>query len=254
MKIPGAPPYAGGSKGPPMPADATTAIVVYRGVMVDEAESFRFVLSRLPGFRTVTAGVSRGTWAGAGGAETADAALEEIPDPEIVALPGGIGCHRRTEVAAWLRTVSPRWVLTSSTGSALLAAAGLLHDATAATHWLAGPLLEQHGAHPSPAPIVVNRPIVTCSGASSAFRAALVIAEAYGGTELADRIRAEATAPELSKPAGPLTFWLRLWHGLRRAGGRPAPARRPHRWLEAEEPEVLDLGLMTPPGGDDQPE
>lgn len=222
---------------------STAAIVVYQGVLVDETEVFRFVLSRLPGFRVVTVGTTRGGFPGPGGVETAEVTLEEIGSPEIVAVPGGIGCHRRTEIASWLQTVSPTWILASSTGSTLLAAAGLLSDATAATHWLAGPLLERHGAHPSQEQVVVDGPIVTCSGRSSAFRAALVIAASYGGPELASRIRADASAgttPEPSRQA----FWLRLWNAVRRSSHEPQRARTPNA-PAIEETELFDLGVVT---------
>lgn len=224
-----------------MHAGPTAAIVVYQGVLVDEAEVFRFVLSRLPDFQLMTVGTAHGAFPGPGGFETANATLDEIPSPEIVAVPGGLGCHRRTEIAAWLRAADPSWILTSSTGSALLAAAGLLRDATAATHWLAGSLLERHGAHPSKEAVVVDGSIVTCSGRSSAFRAALVIAEAYGGSELVDRIRADALA--VAAPVPPRrAFWRRLWSALRRSR-HEAPRRTPLPAIE--DPEVLDLGVVT---------
>jgi hypothetical protein len=127
----------------------------------------------------------------------ADAALAEVGNPEIVAVPGG--SHRNTEIANWLRTVSPR------------------RDTTAATHWLAGSILEQYGAHASRERVVVDGPVVTCSGTASVFRGALVIAEAYGGAELVQRIRAEAVAQRTSESAH-LPFWQRLWSAIRRPG------------------------------------
>lgn len=223
-----------------MDADATAAIVVYQGVLVDETEVFRFVLSRVPDFRTVTVGTTRGTFPGPGGVESAEATLEEVGRPEVVAVPGGIGCHQRSEIANWLQTLSPAWILASSTGSALLAAAGLLRDSTAATHWLAGPLLERHGAHPSREQVVVDGPIITCSGAASAFRAALVIAEAYGGSELADRIRAEVSAGEAQEPRQ--TFWRRLRNAARRPRSEPHP--RTPTLPAIKDTDVLDLGLV----------
>ena len=66
-------------------------------------------------------------------------------------------------------------MLTSSTGSALLAATGLLRGRTAATHWLAGPLLERHGVVVSDERIVVDLPYVTCAGLASAYDAAFVV-------------------------------------------------------------------------------
>lgn len=220
----------------------TAAIVVYQGVLVDETEVFRFLLSRLPDFQVVTVGAARVSYPGPGGVETAEATLDEVSDPEIVAVPGGIGCHRQAQIAGWLRTVSPAWIITSSTGSALLAAAGLLRDATAATHWLAGSLLERHGAHPSPEQVVVDGAIITCAGRSSAFGAALIIAEAYGGQALVDRIRAELAAEPAPEPRP--AIWRRLRKAVRRRGREPVDTRTP-KPLPVSGADVLDLGMVT---------
>jgi transcriptional regulator GlxA family with amidase domain len=174
-----------------MPVTSTIAIVAYQGVLADETEAFRFVLSRIPGSHVVTVGERRGTVAGPGGAQVVEAMFDEIGNPDVVALPGGLGCHRHVEVARWLRSIEPRWLLASSTGSALLAAAGMLRDVSAATHWLAGSILEKHGAHPSPDRLVIAGHIVTCTGRASALDAALVVARSSGGNELVDQIVTE---------------------------------------------------------------
>jgi transcriptional regulator GlxA family with amidase domain len=174
-----------------MPVTSTIAIVAYQGVLADETEAFRFVLSRIPGSHVVTVGERRGTVAGPGGVQVVEATFDEIGNPEIVALPGGLGCHRHAEIARWLRGIEPRWLLASSTGSALLAAAGMLRDVSAATHWLAGSILERHGAHPSPDRLVIAGHIVTCTGRASALDAALVVARSSGGSELVDHIVTE---------------------------------------------------------------
>lgn len=236
-----------------MPTSPTIAIVVYEGVLVDETEVIRFVLSHIPDLQTITVSTTRGTFAGPGGAQTAEATLEEIGNPEIIAIPGGIGSDHRTDIADWLRTVSPAWIISTSTGSALLAAAGLLDHETAATHWLAGPLLERYGAHPSREQLVVNNRIVTCAGAASAFRGALVIAEAYGGKEVVERIRAKVwQAIQASGPAPHRAFWTRLRNMIWRSRDEQELSKVP----VTDEPalsgvNVLDLGLITLHPGDD---
>lgn len=228
----------------------TAAVVVYQGVLVDEAEVFQFVLSYIPGLKTIRVGTARGTVAGPGGVETAESTLLDVGNPEIVAVPGGICCERRTEIARWLQTVSPAWILASSTGSVLLATAGLLNDSTAATHWLAGPMLERHGAHPAHEQLVVDGRIVTCSGAASAFRAALVVAEAFGGPELIQQIRADIAAEDAPEAPRHQAFWRRLWNGIRRPR-HELEDTRPSRPRALEGAEVIDLGLVTmQPRGD----
>ena len=175
-----------------MPITSTIAIVAYQGVLADETEAFRFVLVAHPRDPTSSPSASAAERsAGPGGAQVIDARFDEIGNPDVVALPGGLGCHRHVEIARWLRSIEPRWLLASSTGSALLAAAGMLRDLTAATHWLAGSILERNGAHPSPDRLVIAGHIVTCTGRASALDAALVVARSSGGSELVDQIVAE---------------------------------------------------------------
>lgn len=230
-----------------MEPNSTTAIVAYQGVSADEAEAFRFVLSQLPGFRTVTVGTALGQVAGPGGVQVVDTTLDQVNAPTVVAVPGGVGSDRHPEIAAWLRRVSPRWLLASSTGTALLAAAGLLDDATAATHWLAGPLLERYGAHPSHDRLVVDGRVITCAGGPTVVRAALVVAQAYGGADLVAQIGATAaTARQRAQPR-PRGLWARLGAAVR--GRDPAPPPEAAGPLDRVlgELDPLDLGPVTPP-------
>lgn len=232
-----------------MDASSTTAIVAYPGVSTDEAAIFRFVLSQLPEFRTVVVGSALGQMPGLGGFEVVEATFDDIGAPEIVAVPGGVGADRHPEIAAWLRRVSPRWLLASSTGTTMLAAAGLLNDATAATHWLAGPLLEQYGAHPSRERLVVDGPLITCSGAPAAFQGALLVARAYGGPELVAHITATAAAARHDRTRPPRrNLRARLGEALRgRDPAPPGPASTPVPLDYAlGEVDVLDLGAITP--------
>jgi transcriptional regulator GlxA family with amidase domain len=214
-----------------MQVTSTIAIVAYQGVLADETEAFRFVLSRIPGSHLVTVGERRGTVAGPGGAQVVEARFDEIGNPDVVALPGGLGCHRHVEIARWLRSIEPRWLLASSTGSALLASAGLLRDVSAATHWLAGSILERHGAHPSPDRLVIAGHIVTCTGRASALDAALVVARSSGGTELVDHIVTELA--EARDEAARATASTRR--------------RRRHRRATAPRPVVGDLTIGDTP-------
>jgi transcriptional regulator GlxA family with amidase domain len=184
------------------------AIVAYQGVLADETDAFRNVLSLLPRARVFIAGAQPGIVAGPGGAHEVEATFEELDRADVVVVPGGLGSHRHPEIAAWLRRIKPRFVLASSTGSALLAASGLLKGRTAVTHWLAGPLLELHGVTVSKARLEVDEPYITCSGLATAFDAAFVVAEAIGGTTLVRQIRDELKTmadkpPPVEAPAPP---------------------------------------------------
>ena len=207
------------------------AIVAYQGVLADETHAFRSVLGRAPGVHLVTVGAARGPVAGPGGLQVVDATFEDVRRASIVAVPGGLGSHRHPEIAAWTVAVRPDFVLTSSTGSALLAAAGVLRGRTAATHWLAGPLLERHGVTVSHERVAVDGPFVTATGQGSALDAAfLVVARIWGPAEVA-RIRAElATAPAEEPPCDVRTRY--------RSRPAPAPRRRRSAVVEVELEDV----------------
>ena len=176
----------------------TVAVVAYQGVLADESAAFVDVLSRLPGARLVVVGRRVGIVAGPGGAQWVEARFPEV-DPDVVVVPGGLGSHRHAEIAEWIRHVRPRWVLTSSTGSAMLAAGGLLRGRRAATHWLAAPLLERHGVEATTDRLVVDGPFVTCAGLASTFEAADVVVRAVGGDDLVRRIHEEMRVDALGE-------------------------------------------------------
>lgn len=177
------------------------AIVAYQGVLAEESWAFHDVFSRVPDARVLTVGHRLGVVGGPGGAQRIEVTFDSVGTADVVVVPGGLGSHRHPEISAWLRRIEPRWVLTSSTGSALLAAGGLLRGRTAATHWLAGPLLERHGAVVSSDRLVIDRPYVTCTGLAHAYDAAFVVVRAVGGPVLVRDIRRQLS--ELRDPGPP---------------------------------------------------
>jgi putative intracellular protease/amidase len=91
------------------------------------------VLSRLPGatvhFIAAEAGPKRAETGML--ALTADATLDQLPDPEVIVVPGGFGTRELMSdetILAWLRRAheTSQWTTSVCTGSLLLAAAGIL--------------------------------------------------------------------------------------------------------------------------------
>jgi transcriptional regulator GlxA family with amidase domain len=222
------------------------AIVAYHGVLADESDAFRSVLSKIPGARVFTVGDHRGLAAGPGGAQRIDETFADLDRADVVVVPGGLGSHRHPEIALWLRRIHPRWVLASSTGTALLAAAGLLRRRVAATHWLAGPLLERYGAIPSTERLVVDRPFITCAGLTGTYDAAYVVVSDVGGPDLVASIRqqlrddaASAAQPTLGERSAPCVsrrtrYRSRPTHHLRVAPSAPPPRSRSGKLIEIE--------------------
>ena len=176
------------------------AIVAYQGVLADESWVFRQVLSRIPGARVHTVGDAIGVVAGPGGAQQVTATFGDVTSADVVVVPGGLGSHRHPEIATWIRRLAPRWVLASSTGSALLATGGLLRGRTASTHWLAGPMLEQCGVTVSAERVAIDLPFVTCAGLASSFDAGLLVASSVGGPTLVATIRDQLSSELAPEP------------------------------------------------------
>jgi putative intracellular protease/amidase len=148
-----------------------TVILVFDGITALDAIGPYEVLRSVPGWEVQFAGKARGevrTDSGALGL-SADHALDEVGEPDIVLVPGGVGNRPLMEdedVLAWLRQVdaTTTWTTSVCTGSLVLGAAGLLEGKRATGHWLFLDPLREFGdpqppfdsgaPHKAPAPIV----------------------------------------------------------------------------------------------------
>lgn len=154
------------------------------------------VLSRLPGATVTFVATEPGPKRTDTGrlALVADAALSDVPHPEIVLVPGGpgqVGAERDDAVLAWLRTAheTTTWTTSVCTGSLVLGAAGLLDGRRATTYWLALDELRRHGAVPTNERVVEDGKIMTAAGVSSGIDMALALAARIGGDELAQSLQ-----------------------------------------------------------------
>lgn len=120
----------------------------------------------------------------------ADVALAEIPAPEVVLVPGGIGSRaamRDPALLNWLAQAhhTLRYTTSVCTGALVLAAAGLLDGLTATTHWAAREILREYGAQPVEQRVVTHadQRIITAAGVSAGIDMALqLVAELYDDT------------------------------------------------------------------------
>ena len=83
------------------------ALVVYPGVIADECDAFRSVLARLNDARVVTVGDRAGPCHGQGGSQHVDVVFDDLADPDIVIVPGGLGAERIAD-AYWMLHNQPR--------------------------------------------------------------------------------------------------------------------------------------------------
>jgi transcriptional regulator GlxA family with amidase domain len=125
---------------------------------------------------------------------TADALFEEVPEPDVIVFPGGVGTRpleQDQRVLDWVRHAhaGSRYTTSVCTGSLVLGAAGLLRGLSATTHWACYRELAAHGAEPTSRRVVEHRAqrIMTAAGVSSGIDMALRLAEL-----LVDRTAAKA--------------------------------------------------------------
>jgi putative intracellular protease/amidase len=155
------------------------------------------VLQRIPDFVVTFVGRERGVVRSDNGflGIEVDASYDELPQPDVVVFPGGIGTRALLadeQVLDWVRGAhaTSRFTTSVCTGSLVLAAAGLLEGLTATTHWAARDILTRYGAIVSEDRVVehLDHHIITAAGVSSGIDVALRLVEL-----LVDRTAAEAS-------------------------------------------------------------
>jgi transcriptional regulator GlxA family with amidase domain len=124
----------------------------------------------------------------------ADRRLEEVPDPEVIVVPGGFGTRAALgdeRMLAWIRKAheGSRYTTSVCTGSLLLGAAGVLEGLEATTYWLELDTLERFGARPTSRRVVEEGKVITAAGVSSGIDMALVLAARLAGDEVAEAIQ-----------------------------------------------------------------
>jgi transcriptional regulator GlxA family with amidase domain len=125
---------------------------------------------------------------------TRDGTFEEMPRPDVVVFPGGVGTRelmKDDQVLEWVRTAhrTTRYTTSVCTGSLVLGAAGLLTGLTATTYWSVYPLLAKLGAVPVTDRVVehLDQRVITSAGVSSGIDMALRLVEL-----LYERVTAQA--------------------------------------------------------------
>jgi transcriptional regulator GlxA family with amidase domain len=127
-------------------------------------------------------------------AVNADAALADMPRPEILLVPGGPGQSALMDdgpLHAWLRAAHEHttWTTSVCTGSLILAAAGLLAGRRATTHWAAREDLAQLGVEVVPERYVFDGRFATAAGVSAGIDMALALAARLAGEQVAQAIQ-----------------------------------------------------------------
>jgi len=154
------------------------------------------VLSRLPGAQVTFVAAEPGPLRTENGmlAMVADKSLDDLPEPEVVVVPGGFGTRALLDdeqMVGWIQRAHERSRYTTSvcTGSLLLGAAGVLDGLEATSHWMELETLEQFGAKPTSRRVVEQGKVITAAGVSSGIDMALVLAARLASDEVAEAIQ-----------------------------------------------------------------
>jgi putative intracellular protease/amidase len=167
-------------------------------------------LSRLPGARVTFLAAEPGPIATDNGMLkiVAEAAFDDMPNPNIVVVPGGIGSRAMmndTKLISWVRTAheTTEWTCSVCTGSLVLGAAGLLDGRRATSHWLARDALAGFGAIPTTGRVVRDGNLITAGGVTAGIDFGLTVVAELAGREAAESIQLHLEyAPEPPFDAG----------------------------------------------------
>ena len=172
------------------------AIPIFENLTALDAVGPYEVLSRLPGAKVSFIAKQPGAKRTENGmlALVADHALSEMPEPDVIVVPGGFGTRALAddaEMLGWLRHAHEHstWTTSVCTGALLLAAAGILDGLRATTHWLQYDLLRPYGAIPVEQRVVREGKVITAAGVSAGIDMALMLAAEIAGPELAQAIQ-----------------------------------------------------------------
>jgi transcriptional regulator GlxA family with amidase domain len=173
-----------------------TEILIFDGLTALDAVGPYEVLRSVPGWEVAFVAKSRGevrTDSGHLGL-SADLALDEAGETDVVLVPGGAGNRpllEDEEVLEWLRQVDrgTKWTTSVCTGSLVLGAAGLLDGRRATGHWLYLEPLRAYGADPVGGRFVEDGKVITAAGVSAGIDMALHLVGREAGPEVAQAIQ-----------------------------------------------------------------
>jgi putative intracellular protease/amidase len=150
------------------------------------------VLSRLPGARVDFVAGEPGIVRADTGmlAVSVERSLADVPDPDVILVPGGIGSRTAMHDEAlldWVRAAheGSRYTTSVCTGALVLSAAGILDGLEATTHWACLDQLDR----PVTERVVEQGKVITAAGVSAGIDMALTLASRIAGDVVAQAIQ-----------------------------------------------------------------
>lgn len=153
------------------------------------------VLARMPGAEITIASKDGGELVTEMGLTFANLrALADVDRADMIMIPGGPGQTQAMQDPEFMAEVkrlgeSATYVTSVCTGSLILAAAGLLKDKRAGSHWAYRELLAPFGAIPDDARVVRDGNAITGGGVTAGIDIALTIVADLAGEDVAKMIQ-----------------------------------------------------------------
>ncbi|WP_431902938.1 DJ-1/PfpI family protein [Nonomuraea sp. bgisy101] len=124
----------------------------------------------------------------------ATASYADLPHPDVVIVPGGVGTFDALADQALVDWIAgahahARWTTSVCSGSLLLGAAGLLGGRKATTHWALLDFLARYGAEAVSERVVTEGKIVTAAGVSAGIDMALTLLAQTSDVETAQAVQ-----------------------------------------------------------------
>lgn len=171
------------------------AFVLFPGVTQLDLTGPAQILSRLPGARVHLVWHSLDPVpTDAGFSILPNATFADLPAPDLLCVPGGMGIADVIDddvALQWVRRAGAeaQWVTSVCTGALILGAAGLLEGYQATTHWAWHDKLSLFGAIPVKARSVIDRNRATGGGVTAGIDFALALVAKIAGDDIARTIQ-----------------------------------------------------------------
>ncbi len=113
--------------------------------------------------------------------------IQEVESADILIVPGStvgfVKEMKNKELLKWLRKIdqTTQWTTSVCSGSAILAAAGLLKGLKATSHWKVMPMLKDFGVIPVSERVVEQEKYLTAAGVSAGIDMGLYLADRIAG-------------------------------------------------------------------------
>ncbi len=209
---------------------APIVILAYDGVAGDEVSVLVDILSAA-GLEVTIASVQAKPVTSYNGRVVPSRRAVDMGRCSAVLIPGGMGVAPTAANAAVMGAIvqltrQSQWIGATSTGSVLLAAAGVIDGARVTTHWLAGDMITSRGLELVNEPFVEWGRLLTASGIVGTATMAFRLVGALLGTEAETKVRNQFVPPSSNRDRRyeqPPPWWRLLFdriNGPRSSGRR----------------------------------